>query len=360
MHAQNCYSRQTRTVMSQADHPKKILVIRNDKIGDFMLAWPSFALLKAQYPQAEITTLVPHYTAPLAEQCEWIDKILIDEKKSGFLSDVINLSKNIRQKNYDLSISLFSESRTSLSLWLAGVKLRIGPATKIAQIFLNRRLRQKRSRSAKPEYEYNLDLIKYYIRLNNDTPIETPPPPYLKFKNIEITSLRDELEKSHHISNARKIVIIHPGTGGSAINLSIEQYAELIKQLSALSKLFFIITAGPGELARASELSGKIPAISHAIYESKEGIINFSKLINTADLYISGSTGPLHIAGALDVPTVAFYPSKKSASPVRWQTLNAPARRLAITDTSHADESTFKIDTSQSSKMVFKKFLTST
>ncbi len=145
-----------------------------------------------------------------------------------------------------------------------------------------------------------------------------------------------------------------------AINLSTEQYAELIKQLSTLSKLFFIITAGPGELARASELSEKISDISHVLYESKEGIINFCKLINTADLYISGSTGPLHIAGALDVPTVAFYPSKKSASPVRWQTLNTPARRLAITDTSHADESSFKSDISQSSKMIFEKFLTTT
>ena len=26
---------------------KNVLVIRNDKLGDFMLAWPSFAMLKA-------------------------------------------------------------------------------------------------------------------------------------------------------------------------------------------------------------------------------------------------------------------------------------------------------------------------
>ncbi len=325
-----------------------------------MLAWPSFALLKSQYPDAEITALVPEYTAPLAEQCEWIDNILIDEKKPGFLSDIINLSKNIRQKNYDSSISLFSESRTSLSLWLTGVKLRIAPATKIAQLFINRRLRQKRSQSAKPEYEYNLDLIKYFIHLNNDMPVEIPPPPYLQFDSSEIAALRENLIKNHDIPDASRVVIIHPGTGGSAINLSIEQYAELIKQLSSLAKIFFIITAGPGEIVRARELSEKIPDIDHALHESKAGIINFCKLINTADLYISGSTGPLHIAGALDVPTVAFYPSKKSASPVRWQTLNTHDRRLAIIDTSHADEDVFKIDITQSSEMIFEKFLMDT
>ncbi len=343
--------------MSKPEQPKKILVIRNDKIGDFMLAWPSFALLKKQYPEAEITALVPQYTAPLAEQCEWIDKILIDEKKASFFSDIKNLSKNIRQQGFDLSISLFSETRTSLSLWLAGVKLRIGPATKIAQMFLNRCLRQKRSQSSKPEYEYNLDLIKYYIHLNNNMPLETPAPPYFQFDTSEITSLRKSLKKNHNIPDASRIVIIHPGTGGSAINLSIEQYAKLIQQLSNLSKIFFIITAGPGEIARACELSEKISGIDHILHESKTGIINFCKLINTADIYISGSTGPLHIAGALDVPTVAFYPSKKSASPVRWQTLNTQKKRIAITNINADDDDIFHIDADASAQIIFKAFL---
>ena len=47
---------------------QRILVVRNDKIGDFMLAWPSFAMLKASC-DCHITALVPSYTAPLAELC---------------------------------------------------------------------------------------------------------------------------------------------------------------------------------------------------------------------------------------------------------------------------------------------------
>ena len=45
---------------------KKILVVRNDKIGDFMLAWPSFAMLKASLPDCQVTALVPKYTVALA------------------------------------------------------------------------------------------------------------------------------------------------------------------------------------------------------------------------------------------------------------------------------------------------------
>ena len=46
--------------------------------------------------------------------------------------------------------------------------------------------------------------------------------------------------------------------------------------------------------------------------------------------FIAGSTGPLHIAGALDIPTIAFYPRKKSGNAVRWQTLNTYTRRLSF------------------------------
>ena len=326
------------------NRPKKILVIRNDKIGDFMLAWPSFALLKKQYPDVEITALVPEYTAELAELCEWIDHVLIDKRQRSFVRDIVNLKRSIKAGRFDASISLFSQGRTALALWLAGVKQRIGPATKIAQIFLNRRLRQRRSESAKPEYEYNLDLIRYYIYLNHDKPVEVPPPPYLKFPTEEILALRRSIKEKYEIPETSRIIIIHPGTGGSAINLSTDQYAELAGRLSESGSVFFLVTAGPGELSVAAELSDRLQDTDHALFESKAGIVDFCKIINTADLFISGSTGPLHIAGALNINTVAFYPSKRSASPVRWRTINDENRRLAFTDAGNHQKENLDID----------------
>ena len=61
---------------------EKILVIRNDKLGDFMQAWPAFAMLKASNPELKLTALVPSYTAPLAEICPFIDHVIIDSKKN--------------------------------------------------------------------------------------------------------------------------------------------------------------------------------------------------------------------------------------------------------------------------------------
>ena len=85
---------------------KNILVIRNDKLGDFMLAWPALSLLKQQYPDVTITALVPSYTKPMAEICPWIDDCIIDEQHKSVFSDAIFLKNKIihSHQNYPMSV----------------------------------------------------------------------------------------------------------------------------------------------------------------------------------------------------------------------------------------------------------------
>jgi len=315
----------------QTNPALNILIIRNDKIGDFMLAWPAFALLRKQYPEARITALVPRYTAALAELCPSIDDVLIDERKTGRLRDILALARSIRERRFDVSISLFSEARTAIALRLAGVPIRVGPATKLAQLFLNRKLKQRRSESARPEFAYNTDLVKYFIGLNGDTLTAAPHAPYLSFDAREIADQAGAFRNANAIRQDEAVVIIHPGSGGSAINLSVEQYADLANQLSGQPGLFFVITSGPGEDALADELYSRITTGRRYRYRSSQGIVEFCRFIAGCDAFISGSTGPLHIAGALNTKTVAFYPSRRSATSLRWQTLNDADRRIAFT-----------------------------
>lgn len=316
---------------------KSILVIRNDKLGDFMLAWPAFALLKSQYPDSEITALVTAYTKDMADLCPSIDKTLVDEGNSVFL-----LSRAITKYKFDASVALFTETRTALACLLSRIPVRVAPATKFAQLFSNKNLTQRRSRSEKPEYEYNIDLVKHLIKSQGDTPVTTPAPPYLFFDQSLVKNLLDRYRQDKNIPEDRLILIVHPGTGGSAINFSIEQYASLIKAVSKNIKSHFIITAGPGETETAQSLSTLIQGTDHHVYISDKGIETFSQFIAICDLFISGSTGPLHIAGALNVRTAAIYPARRSATALRWQTTNIESRRIAFSPDKHVDEHDMK------------------
>lgn len=308
---------------------KKLLVIRNDKIGDFMLAWPSFAMLKASMPDCHITALVPKYTAALAELCPWIDDVMIDPTEKSDKSAQKALIEEIKARNFDASINLFSTTYNALLVWKAGIHYRLAPATKLAQLFYNKRIKQKRSQSAKPEYEYNLDLVRAFLRDTGVTIVE-PAAPYLSFSDEVLKAQRNKLSEQLVLDADKPWVFVHAGSGGSANNLTLEQYANLIQGLEGDHEV--VLTAGPGEEAKAAELKAIIEQLGGkaALYDKNDGLVDFTRSIACAQLFIAGSTGPLHIAATLDVPTVGFFPAKRSATPLRWRPLNSEGRHIAF------------------------------
>ncbi|MCK4705681.1 MAG: lipopolysaccharide heptosyltransferase family protein, partial [Gammaproteobacteria bacterium] len=182
----------------------------------------------------------------------------------------------------------------------------------------------------KPEYEYNTDLAAFMANYYDVDYSFTLKPPLLKFPHIKIQKIKENFYTDNKIKSDKKLVFIHAGSGGSATNLSIEQYAELIKLLAENKSLYFVLTAGPGEENIAKQLSERIKYCDHVIHHSDKGIAEFAKLLSICNLFISGSTGTLHLAGALNIATVAFYPKRKSATSLRWATLNEKDRSLAF------------------------------
>lgn len=302
---------------------RKLLVIRNDKIGDFMLCFPAFAMLKQSAPDIEITALVPAYTAPLAELCPSIDHVIIDNKDEQTLQAVKN-------GEFFATIVFFSNWENAKLTWKSGIKYRLAPATKLFQFLYNQRLTQRRSRSEKAEFEYNLDLARRFLQDNGYSVVE-PSLPYLQFSVEEIAKKRAELTACLGLDSTRKWLFVHSGTGGSATNLSLEQYAELVKGIVAEFDCQVVLTAGNSAEAEKAEKLAQIIALQNvAVYGINKGLADFSLSLACADLLIAGSTGPLHISGALNVPTIGFYPSRRSATPIRWRPINALDRHLAF------------------------------
>ncbi len=335
---------------------KKILIIRNDKLGDFMLAFPAFSLLKQNLPDTELHVLVPEYTRPLADACEYIDQVILDPGKDGKFWKLV---KQLRSQHYDAVISLYSTTRIGLAVLFAGIPERIAPATKLAQIFYTKRLSQHRSLSGKQEYAYNQDLVNYYLLLHDCKPASLSGPPYLHFKDEHVTLLRQEFCNRHDINANSHLIFIHPGSGGSAANLSLSQFALLTHTLHAAAyPLHIVISSGPAEAAQAQQLSHLLEDCPHSLYISDQGLRRFAEHIQFADLFISGSTGPLHIAGALNRPTAAFYTRRRSATSLRWQTLNSEDRRLAFSPPENAEEEDMSsIDIEEAARQISEKFL---
>lgn len=312
---------------------ERILVARTDKLGDFMLTWYALAMLRGALPDARIDLLVGDAVADMAEACPYANGVMVDQGQS-----LRAVARDIRHQNYDAAIAMFSNRRTALALARARIPYRLAPATKIWQLLFNQREVQRRSRSDQPEYRYNADLAERFLQ-DHGFPKPSPPKrPLMAFPSSEMRAYKEQLRREYGVSDSSALVIVHPGSGGSANNLSAAAYAGLVNRLKPTEPIFILITAGPGEREVGERVMRLIDTHPAALHASKAGLLTFAHTLACADVYISGSTGPLHVAGALDVRTAGFYPRKKSSTARRWQTMNSPHRRLAFSPPADAPD----------------------
>lgn len=289
---------------------KRILVSRTDKIGDLVLSIPSFFMLHKMYPEAEIIVLVRKYNYDIVKNLPYISRVIkIDDYTQRELEEKIPYFKA------DVFIALYNDGFISKLAKKSGAKIKIGPYSKLSSFFaFNKGVYQKRSKSIKNEAEYNLDLIKKLNPKRYSEVFEINTEIILKQEN------RDVAEKFYErIEKGNKVLVINPFMGGSAKNLTNDQYISLIKKiLSRNEKLEIILTVHIDDEIEAEKLSEKIASNRIHIFANCGELLNSAAIIEKSDLYLGGSTGPTHIAGALKKKIVSIYPALKTQSITRW------------------------------------------
>ena len=62
-----------------------------------------------------------------------------------------------------------------------------------------------------------------------------------------------------------------------------------------------------------------------------EGLLDYIKMLSNADVFIGGSTGPTHIAGALGIHFLAIFSPIRTQSSYRWQPINSGQPHKVLT-----------------------------
>ena len=138
--------------------------------------------------------------------------------------------------------------------------------------------------------------------------------------NINFSAGKLSLSVVNSQSSANKAVGINPGASyGSAKRWYPQEFAKVAAELS--SEYEIVIFGGPGEVDIAGDIEKLLIEKGVDNYQNLAGKTSITALIeniSNLDLFITGDSGPMHVAAAFQVPTVAIFGPTKDDETSQW------------------------------------------
>jgi heptosyltransferase-2 len=302
------------------ENPKKILIVRNDHIGDFVLSTAVFRELKKKYPKSKIVLITSKVNRVLAEKDKNIGEIWELEIPQYNLKTIwryLKMALKIRKEKFDVGIDLRGSLLiSSLLLWLGNVKKRIGKCDNYHNEKMNKIISFFQTNPIKTEYYSN----KRHITKENLYIINKGLGINLK-NNLPkiVTDSQDEKEVKEFIknNNLRDYICIFPLTDSPSKQWPIKNFEEIIRwtKNNFNGNVLLIGTeAHRKELERLSNFNSKSKVVANF------NIRLLSLLFNKSQLVLAHDGGPFHIAwssGARTVELVRPFPPELAAGKFR-------------------------------------------
>ncbi len=278
----------------------KILVIRVDGIGDLLNSTPAIALLRENYPSAEITVLARPLNAAVLIGNPDVDRIRIfdrDGKHRGVFAQ-FQFYRELRRERYQLVVAIQTAMWSHLVAFLSGAPYRLGRYQKRFRSTLTHAWRGKYRKGETHEVDRNLELVRLICHGAGNRKL------VLHLSPDEIATAKAQLA-AWGIGGESLVIGIHPGGSSFDKRWPEKRYAELADRLAHHYDATILLLRGPGEEALTDNIQKAMhsPAITHA----PETIRELGALLSCCDVVVCNDSGPMHLAAAVDVPTVAIF-----------------------------------------------------
>lgn len=296
---------------------KKILIIRLSAIGDVVNVLPALKALRLQYPDAHISWLVEDRANDILIDNPDLDEIIPFPRRKWIagiknpltilptISEALVFFKDLRDKRFDLVIDFQGNLKSGLMTMFTGRCVKIGfdktACKEWNHLFTNRHVQLGEKRMHR--IDKNLSLLKAididaeYIR------------PQIPISCEDKRYISDFLKRN--IRPEKPLIVIHPGTSkfGRYKQWPGLNYSRLADMLIERLGVSVIFTWGPSELGMVKEISS---AMRHQTIIScrTTSLKELAEIIRNASLFISGDTGPMHIASVIGKPIIAIFGPK--------------------------------------------------
>ena len=297
-----------------------ILVVKLAGIGDLLLATPALHALRESYPRAQIDLLVTPDSAGLLDGWDIIDHIIVlDKYLFDHLQQVVTQPRNLlrllpiwrilRKGRYDAVLLpnhltlAFGRLKYQLLAFATGAKWRAGLDNGHGW-FLNVRVKDE-GFGAMHEAEYNMAVAEAVGATVRNKHLIVPIQDEERRKAWQLVYGETHSQEIQH-----PIIAMHPGSGGysTARRWSPEKFAQLADTLYAEVGGQLLLVGGSEE----AELHQHIMSMMHSgmpvrSLAGKGSIKVAAAVLELADLFIGNDSALMHLATAVDTPTVGIF-----------------------------------------------------
>lgn len=299
---------------------KRVLLIRLDKIGDLI---STMCVDQADFlKDCEVRWVISQGLAFIPENAD-PKRTFVELSKDNWRISLQKLRLFIREFQPEIAVSFQAPWWVHYALWIEGIPTRAGVQSQWHSfIFLNKGLRQGRSRAIQHEADYNFELLRYAFKQPANSQAVTPVMKLLAKSN---SSLLDQ-----YGLRANSYVVVHAGMAGSALNWPAKYYIELIEQLMSKG-VKVALTGTPADESFLKDIK-KYFANDLGALESKDSkteslIVNLQNLLTATELFtvlknskavVVPSTGVAHMAASLGAQVMGLYSPVRVQHPRRW------------------------------------------
>ena len=276
----------------------KILIILPNWLGDAIMATPAIELLCKYHPHAKLTFVGSYVSIEAIKHHPQCERAVVDETKKAsnrFLA-TYKLARDLGK--FHLAVTFRNQIYSSLLLRLTKTVICLAKQSWHSMFLL----------SHTPKIKSNKHLALQYAELamiNVD-----------EYKD-DISSLKLYIEPKEF---KKPTLGINAGaTYGSAKRWYPERFAEVASEFS--DKFDIIIFGGPNEVEMANDIERELKKAKISNYQNMAGKTSIKVLcqkIGGLDLFITGDSGPMHVAAAYQVPTVAIFGPTKHKETSQW------------------------------------------
>ncbi|MCF8144615.1 MAG: glycosyltransferase family 9 protein [Deltaproteobacteria bacterium] len=291
-----------------------VLLIQLGDIGDVVLTMPAIRTLRRHFPDNELTVCVREHARELAEDCPWTDGVIsVDKQRRGLrrgLAYHARFLKTLRNPRFSLAIDLRTGSRGAIAAFLSGAPYRIGRFAEEGPWWRNNlftHLVRPVNEAIQYAPEHNLNILAPF-GLSTGDPFPALHIPEKRKKRARVVF------REAGIPDRRPIAAIHPFSLWQYKEWQPREWISLMRHLTGTRGFSVIVTGSSAEQARAEALTKAFRGRAFNL-AGKTSIGELPAILRTCSLFVGVDTAALHMACAVNVPTIGIF---GPSSPLSW------------------------------------------